>query len=358
MYSKKIISGFLSLVFLLSALSLLLGAENSLFQKKKKPEGWLDGPVQYVLTNKEKKQYKKLETEAEKEKFIKWFWARRDPNPETYRNEFRGEFDERLRYANAHFKERGLEGWETSRGHIYIVFGPPSREWQEIVSVGNRPAIVWYYDNPPSKYMRVMEPLVFVELYRNGRYYLMRPMPMDYFEYYFQRMRGRSYFELVPDEYLRAFEEVNKNSIQKSDLKIEDVDKKVEGEVSSTEEIPFQWQADFTPSPDNKVQVNITIKLKYKDISYYQSESKYKADFEMLIKLLENEELATEALQDEINVELNEEELMAKANEYMVYKGSLYAVPGEYTIEIILENKETHISKTITEELTVEIKSE
>ena len=206
--------------------------------------------------------------------------------------------------------------------------------------------------------MRVMEPLVFVELYRNGRYYLMRPMPMDYFEYYFQRMRGRSYFELVPDEYLRAFEEVNKNAIQKSDLKIEDVDKKVAGEVSSTEEIPFQWQADFTPSPDNKVQVNITVKLKYKDISYYQSESKYKADFEIVIKLLENEELATEALQDEINVELTEEELMAKANEYMIYEGSLYAVPGEYTIEIILENKETHISNTVTEELSVEIKSE
>jgi GWxTD domain-containing protein len=361
MNPKKIISRFLGLVFLLSVGLSLYAAESSLytaFQKKKEPKDWIDGPVGYIVTSEEKKQYKKLSTEAEKEKFIKWFWARRETNPETYRNEFRDEFNERVRYANANFKERGLEGWETARGHVYIVYGPPSREWQEIIQTGNRPAIFWQYDEPPSRYSRVMEPLVFVELYRNGRYYLMRPMPMDYFEYYFQMMRGRSYFELVPDEYFRAFEEVNKNAIQKRDLKIEDVaGNEVASGVSTTEEIPFEWQTDFIPSSDNKVQVNITIKLKYKDISYYQSESKYKANFGLSIKLVQNEELA-ETHQDEINVELTEKELMAKANDYMVYTSSLNVLPGKYTLEIILENNKTHISKTVREELTVELKPE
>jgi GWxTD domain-containing protein len=361
MNPKKIISGFLNLAFLLSVALSLYAAESSLytaFQKKKEPKDWIDGPVGYIVTSEEKKLYKKLSTKAEKEKFIKWFWARRELNPETYRNEFKNEFDERLRYANANFKERGLEGWQTARGHVYIVFGPPSREWQEIIQTGSRPAILWQYDEPPSRYLRVMEPLIFIELYRNGRYYLMRPMPMDYFEYYFQAMRGRSYFELVPDEYFRAFEEVNKNAIQNSDLKIEDVaGNEVAGGISTAGEIPFEWQADFVPSSGNKVQVNITIKLKYKDISYYQSESKYKANFGLSIKLLQNEELAA-TLQDEINVELTEEELMTKANDYLVHISSLNVLPGKYTLEIILKNNKTHISKTVREELTVELKPE
>lgn len=363
---KKAVCSFLCLALLIPLTFLLCRADSDFHVRtQKKKKDWIEGPVGYIITEEEKKHYNKLKTEEEKEKFIKWFWARRDPNPVTYRNEFQHEFNRRVSYANTHFKEGRLEGWETARGRVYIVFGPPAEVKKEIIPF--RPTwedrtgrfLIWIYHNPPSHYLRAIGPLFFAELYGDGRWFLLRPMPRDQFEYYFQRRRPQQYFELVPDEYFRAFEEVNRNAIQKPDLEIAEVEGKEGGEdISATEEIPFQWKVDFVPSADDKIQVDITITLKYKDIIFYQKESKYKADLDLSVKLFLGEESSATELHDEINVQLTEEELIAKTRENLEYKGSLVVSLGEYTIKITMEDTRTHMSKTVTEQLPVVSKSE
>jgi GWxTD domain-containing protein len=61
---------------------------------------------------------------AEPERFIEQFWLRRDPTPETLRNEFKEEHYRRIAYANGHFNS-SVPGWKTDRGGIYIMYGPP-----------------------------------------------------------------------------------------------------------------------------------------------------------------------------------------------------------------------------------------
>ena len=91
---------------------------------KKAYKDWLDHDVAYIITDEERKAFKKLATDDERERFIEEFWRRRDPDPDTDENEFKEEYYERIAYANEHFSS-GIPGWKTDRGRIYIIWGPP-----------------------------------------------------------------------------------------------------------------------------------------------------------------------------------------------------------------------------------------
>ncbi|HLM57063.1 MAG TPA: GWxTD domain-containing protein [Pyrinomonadaceae bacterium] len=85
---------------------------------------WVDEDVAYIITEDDKRAWKKLQTDDEREKFIEQFWRRRDPDPDTEVNEYLEEHFERVAYANEHFAS-GIPGWKTDRGRIYIMYGPP-----------------------------------------------------------------------------------------------------------------------------------------------------------------------------------------------------------------------------------------
>ena len=65
--------------------------------------GWTDGPEGFLLTKKEKKAWGKIKTDAEAERFIDLFWARRNPEPNSGFNAFRAEFEARVRFADQNF---------------------------------------------------------------------------------------------------------------------------------------------------------------------------------------------------------------------------------------------------------------
>ncbi|HKP36845.1 MAG TPA: GWxTD domain-containing protein [Pyrinomonadaceae bacterium] len=91
---------------------------------KKAYKDWLDKDVAYIITDEERKAFKKLATDDEREHFIEEFWRRRDPDPDTDENEYREEYYERIAYANEKFAS-GIPGWKTDRGRIYITYGKP-----------------------------------------------------------------------------------------------------------------------------------------------------------------------------------------------------------------------------------------
>src|SRR5438132_6090382 len=88
---------------------------------------WLEKDVAYIITDEERKAFKKLQTDDERERFIEEFWRRRDPDPDTDENEYREEYYERIAYANENFSS-GIPGWKTDRGRIYIMFGKPDEK--------------------------------------------------------------------------------------------------------------------------------------------------------------------------------------------------------------------------------------
>jgi GWxTD domain-containing protein len=88
---------------------------------------WMDEDVAYIITDEEKKIFKTLKTDDEREQFIEQFWLRRDPDPDTDVNEYREEYYQRIAYANENFAS-GIPGWKTDRGRIYIMFGKPDEK--------------------------------------------------------------------------------------------------------------------------------------------------------------------------------------------------------------------------------------
>src|SRR5262249_1200876 len=99
-------------------------ARNVKPELKRAYKDWLEKDVAYIITDDERRAFKKLETDDERERFIEEFWRRRDPDPDTDENEFREEYYERIAYANEHFTS-GIPGWKTDRGRIYITWGKP-----------------------------------------------------------------------------------------------------------------------------------------------------------------------------------------------------------------------------------------
>ncbi len=85
---------------------------------------WLNQDVAYIITDEERRAFRALQNDEEREQFIEQFWLRRDPSPDTEENEYKEEHYRRIAYANERFAS-GVPGWRTDRGRIYVTFGPP-----------------------------------------------------------------------------------------------------------------------------------------------------------------------------------------------------------------------------------------
>ncbi len=85
---------------------------------------WINEDVAYIITDEERNAWNGLGTDEEREVFVEQFWLRRDPTPDTIKNEYKEEHYRRIAYANEHFASY-IPGWKTDRGRIYIEHGPP-----------------------------------------------------------------------------------------------------------------------------------------------------------------------------------------------------------------------------------------
>ncbi len=112
-----------------------------------KYQRWLDQDVRWIITPEERAAFLRLSKDEDRDRFIEAFWLRRDPTPGTLENECKEEHYRRIAYANVHFAHE-LPGWETDRGRIYIVYGPPG-EIKTAPARGSddsvKPAEVWHY---------------------------------------------------------------------------------------------------------------------------------------------------------------------------------------------------------------------
>jgi GWxTD domain-containing protein len=91
-----------------------------------KYKDWALSPASvYLATDDEKKEWKKIASDEEAEKFIAVFWARRDPDLKTPANEFRERFDILVKRADELFPLGRKRGALTERGKAFILIGPP-----------------------------------------------------------------------------------------------------------------------------------------------------------------------------------------------------------------------------------------
>jgi GWxTD domain-containing protein len=120
---------------------------------------WLEVIARWIILPEESKFFRSLKTVEERDRFIRGFWSRRDPTPETPENEFKDEHLRRIAFANAHFGVPGAPGYRTDRGRLYIVAGPPDQiqrnPFGRFVNSRGNPASeheseIWTYNSLPN----------------------------------------------------------------------------------------------------------------------------------------------------------------------------------------------------------------
>src|SRR5689334_15413384 len=107
---------------------------------KKAYKDWLEKDVTYIITDEERRAFKKLATDDERARFIEEFWRCRDPDTDTEENACRDEYHECVAYTNEQFASR-IPGWKTDRGRIWIMYGKPDgRETHPMGGSYDRPS--------------------------------------------------------------------------------------------------------------------------------------------------------------------------------------------------------------------------
>jgi GWxTD domain-containing protein len=121
------------------ALVLLLAATPCLAALDKHKD-WEKSPASvYLATDDEKKEWKKIASDEEAEKFIALFWARRDPDIKTPRNEYRERFEELVKLADERFALGRKRGALTERGKALLLIGPPKEIRAKATSSADTP---------------------------------------------------------------------------------------------------------------------------------------------------------------------------------------------------------------------------
>ena len=90
--------------------------------------------------------------DGKKLKYIQSYWAKRDPELDTEKNELLIEFIDRVRHVNTYFSDMD-RGWRTDRGRIYIIYGVPERIENYEDQMNNRFEIWIYPDGRRFKFV-------------------------------------------------------------------------------------------------------------------------------------------------------------------------------------------------------------
>ena len=333
---------------------------------------WLEQDVAYIISDEERKAFKNLSNDEEREAFIEQFWLRRNPNPDSPENEFREEHYRRIAYANEHFAA-GKPGWKTDRGHIYIAFGKPDSidshpsggSYQRPMDEGGGetstfPFEVWHY-----RYIEGIGEnidLEFVDTCMCG-------------DYHFTIDRGEKDALLhVPGAGLTQWEEMGQakkadrfkggfenlgtgplSSSQQSKqfdrielaakifapppVKFKDLDAFVsEHKVLSGPVFPFDVRTDFIKVTDNTVLVPITLQIKNRDITFVTKNGVSTGVVNILGKVTTIMHKTVQTFEDTVSVEQPSELLEKSLDRKSIYWKAVPLPPGLYRLDIAIKD--------------------
>jgi GWxTD domain-containing protein len=100
--------------------------------------------LRYIASGTEIDSIREVPDEAAKKQRFLEFWQKRDPDPQTARNELMEEYYDRIDYANKHFSHY-MEGWKTDMGMVFIRFGQPENVERHPFEYDTKPYEIWYY---------------------------------------------------------------------------------------------------------------------------------------------------------------------------------------------------------------------
>lgn len=267
-----------------------LSQETSKSEKEKKDplskwsKQWLEEVVPYIITGAEKDMFINLPTELERGKFIENFWKKRDPNPETAKNEFKLEYYKRIALANKFYGASGIEGWRTERGKIYILLGPPNDIQRDFRTSSTSsltfhgPKEIWSYWNLPNPNLPYNMEFVFVDRFGTGNYVLERSLSLGQDNIAFD-MNSLSYHF----DYMEYMTEAMKNPFENID--------KLKGIVTTQvtySQIPYEYDLFYFKGPEKRTFVPLVFEIPYSALPQKVIEDEYYFSLTLLVNVSNN----------------------------------------------------------------------
>jgi GWxTD domain-containing protein len=328
--------------------------------------------VSYIISDEERKAFKNLGNDEERDAFIENFWLRRNPNPDSPENEFREEHYRRIAYANEHYAA-GKPGWKTDRGHIYISFGAPDSieshpaggTFQRPLDEGGGQTATFPFETWHYRYIEGIGDnldLEFVDTCQCG-------------DYHFTINRGEKDALLhVPGAGLTWDEEMGhakkedrlKGGIetlgngtmrtQQQSKQFDRIDmaaklfapppvkfKDLEAFMSehkllSGPVFPFDVRTDFVKVTESTVLVPVTLQIKNRDITFVTKDGVSKGVVNVLGKVTTLTHKTVQTFEDTVEVVVPSELLEKKLDGLSVYWKALPLLPGLYRLDIAIKD--------------------
>jgi GWxTD domain-containing protein len=334
---------------------------------------WLEEDVIYIITDEERRAFKNLQTDEEREQFIEQFWLRRDPTPDTMENEYKEEHYRRIAYANERFAS-GIPGWKTDRGRIYITFGPPDeiesrpsggtyeRPWEEgggTTSV--YPFEKWRYRYLEGVGMQTDIVIEFVDKSMTGEYRmtmdpsekdallmvpgagltLMEQMGMADKADRFNRTDGTRLGvgnQPLPAR-MNQFERLQQYAdLQKAPkIKFRDLEAQVNSRILYNL-LPMQARADFFPTTASTVLSTITLQFNRKDLQFKQEGEISKAIVNIYARITSMTRRVVNVFEDVVSIEVPASMLQEAAQGISIYQKAVPLPPGMYRLNVVAKD--------------------
>jgi GWxTD domain-containing protein len=381
---RQIVGITLALVLLVGLVPAALAQDKEEKKKQKEPTAkqkaelksvykkWLDEDVPYIITDEERKAFKALKTDEERDQFIEQFWLRRDPDPDTPENEYKDQYYERIQYANEHYTS-GVAGWRTDRGRIYITFGKPDEieshpsggsydrpSWEGGGSTTTYPFETWWY-----RYIEGIGSdieIEFVDPTGSGEFRIARSpdekdallnVPgagltlaeqlgmsnkADRIGGYagMGGQQGRGVFGMrakdQPFERLQLYTDLMRApSTRFPDLRVRADMPEIASDI-----LPFSVRTDFFRLGNETVATSFTVQFDHSDLAFKNQGGIYSAEVNMYAKLTSLSGRNAGSFEDTIQTgRFNEEQLPQAQQMKSVYQKNVALPPGRYKIDIV-----------------------
>jgi len=332
---------------------------------------WLNEDVIYIITDEERRAFKQLKTDEERQSFVESFWLRLDPTPDTEENEYKEEHYRRIAYANDHYAS-GIPGWKTDRGMIYIKYGPADEidshpsggSYERPMEEGGGETSTYPFEDWRYRYIDGVGTNViieFVDTTMSGEYKIsLDPGEKDALLYVpgagltmseqmgmadktqrFQRTDGTHLGtgnQPLPEsmnEFTRL--EQYANLMKAPSIKFKDLDAVVKSNIRYNT-LPMQVRVDYIRVTDSTVYANISIQFKNSDLNFATKDKIAKATVNLYGRLTTLTRRSVNWFEDTVNAEVPAEMLQQAMNGSQIYSKRVPLAPGTYRLNVVAKD--------------------
>jgi GWxTD domain-containing protein len=327
---------------------------------------WLDQDVVYIISDEEKKAFKTLQTDEERDQFIEQFWLRRDPTPDTEENEYREEHYRRIAYANDHYAS-GIPGWKSDRGMIYIKYGPADETddhnggtEERAPEEGGGQTSMYPYQKWRYRYLEGIGTNVeieFVDTTMTGEYHMTTdPSEKDALLMVpgagltmceqigtcsktdrFNRTDGTHLGtggQMLPES-MNEFSRLERLAKLQAPppVKFKDLEAAVNSSIKYNL-LPMKVRADFIPVTGSTVLSNITIQFERKDLQFRQKGGVSEASVNIYARITSMSRRPVNWFEDVVSVDVPTDLLQQAVKGSSIYQKTIPLQPGRYRLNV------------------------